>query len=271
MVFWLAVLGVRIAMDRRVDLNCDMGEGLGAYRLGFDEGIMPYISSANIACGFHAGDPVCIRRTVTLAQTAGVGIGAHPGLPDVMGFGRREMKVTLEEARDYVTYQIGALQAFTVTKKLQHVKPHGALYNMGLRDEELARAIAGAVKEADPDLILVGMAGSAWIRAGLELGLKVASEAFADRAVNPDGTLVPRNQPGAVIGHLEEAVARVLRIVTEGKVTAANGQDIEMRADTICLHGDTPGAPELARALRQSLEAAGVTILPMGTVSPVEL
>jgi 5-oxoprolinase (ATP-hydrolysing) subunit A len=253
-------------MDRKVDLNCDMGEALGASRWGCDEGIMPYISSANIACGFHAGEPVCMRRTVLLAEAAGAGIGAHPGLPDVMGFGRREMRISLDEARDYVTYQIGALQAFCAAKRLQHVKPHGALYNMGLRDDELARAIAGAVREADPGLILVGMAGSAWIRAGRELGLKVAREAFADRAISPDGTLAPRDQPGAVIDNVEDAVARVLRIVTEGKVTATDGRDIEMRADTICLHSDTPGAQELARTLRQRLEAAGVSVVPMGRI-----
>lgn len=252
-------------MDRKVDVNCDIGEGFGAYRLGFDEEIMPYISSANIACGFHAGDPAHMRRTVRLAESAGVAIGAHPGLPDIMGFGRREMMVSLEEARDYVVYQIGALQAFSKTKKLQHVKPHGALYNMGARNEELAKAVAEAVKEADPDLILVGMAGSAWVRVGREIGLRVACEVFADRAVNPDGTLVPRSRAGAVISGVGEVVARALRMITEGRVTAIDGEEIEMRGDTICLHGDTPGAPQLARTLRQGLEAAGVTVVPMGT------
>ncbi len=252
-------------MDRKVDVNCDIGEGFGAYRLGFDEEIMPYISSANIACGFHAGDPVYMRRTVRLAEAAGVAIGAHPGLPDIMGFGRREMTVSPDEARDYVIYQIGALQAFSRTKKLQHVKPHGALYNMGARNEELARAVAEGVREADPDLILVGMAGSAWVKVGRELGLRVACEAFADRAVNPDGTLVPRSHPGAVINGVEEVMTRVLRIVTEGKVKAINGEEVQMIGHTLCLHGDTPGAAELARTLRQRLEAAGVTIAPMGT------
>lgn len=252
-------------MDRRVDLNCDMGEAFGVYRLGFDERIMPHISSANIACGFHAGDPVCMRRTVRLAEEAGVAIGAHPGLPDLMGFGRREMMVSADEARDYVTYQIGALQAFTRAKKLQHVKVHGALYNMGARNEGLARAVAEAVREVDPELILVGMAGSAWIKVGRELGLRVACEGFADRSLNPDGTLVPRSQPGAIIADVEEVIARVLRIVTEGKVLAINGEEIDMAADTICLHSDTPGAGNLAQALRQRLEAAGVLVVPMGT------
>ncbi|MEE8637143.1 MAG: 5-oxoprolinase subunit PxpA [Dehalococcoidia bacterium] len=252
-------------MDRRVDLNCDMGEAFGVYRLGFDERIMPHISSANIACGFHAGDPVCMRRTVRLAEEAGVAIGAHPGLPDLLGFGRREMMVSPDELRDYVTYQIGALQAFTRAKKLQHVKVHGALYNMGARNEGLARAVAEAVREVDPELILVGMAGSAWIKVGRELGLRVACEGFADRSLNPDGTLVPRSQPGAIIADVEEVIARVLRIVTEGKVLAINGEEIDMAADTICLHSDTPGAGNLAQALRQRLEAAGVLVVPMGT------
>ena len=252
-------------MDRRVDLNCDMGEGFGVYRLGFDERIMPHISSANIACGFHAGDPVCMRRTVRLAEEAGVAIGAHPGLPDLMGFGRREMMVSADEARDYVTYQIGALQAFSRAKKLQHVKVHGALYNMGARNEGLARAVAEAVREVDPELILVGMAGSAWIKVGRELGLRVACEGFADRSLNPDGTLVPRSQPGAIIDDVEEVIARVLRIVADGKVLAINGEEIDMAADTICLHSDTPGAADLAQALRQRLEAAGVLVVPMGT------
>lgn len=251
-------------MNRKLDVNCDIGEGFGAYRLGFDEEIMPYISSANIACGFHAGDPMYMRRTVRLAEAAGVSIGAHPGLPDIMGFGRREMMVSADEARDYVVYQIGALQGFTGTKKLQHVKPHGALYNMGARNEELARAVAEAVREADPDLILVGMAGSAWVKVGRELGLRVACEAFADRAVNADGTLVPRSHAGAVINDVEEVMMRVVRIVTEGKVAAINGEEIEMMADTVCLHGDTPGAADLAQTLRQGLEAAGITIAPMG-------
>jgi len=252
-------------MDRRVDLNCDMGEAFGVYRLGFDERIMPHISSANIACGFHAGDPVCMRRTVRLAEEAGVAIGAHPGLPDLLGFGRRAMMVSLDELRDYVTYQIGALQAFTRAKKLQHVKVHGALYNMGARNKGLARAVAEAVREVDPELILVGMAGSAWIKVGRELGLRVACEGFADRSLNPDGTLVPRSQPGAIIADVEEVIARVLRIVTEGKVLAINGEEIDMAADTICLHSDTPGAGNLAQALRQRLEAAGVLVVPMGT------
>jgi len=252
-------------MDRKVDVNCDIGEGFGVYKLGFDEEITPYISSANIACGFHAGDPLCMRRTVRLAEAIGVGIGAHPGLPDLMGFGRREMMVSPQEIRDYVVYQIGALNAFTKTKRLQHVKPHGALYNMGVRNEELARAVAEAVMEVDPNLILVGLTGSAWIKVGRELGLRVACEIFADRSVNSDGTLVHRKHPQAIINDAEEVAARVLRIVTEGKVTTINGEEIEMTGDTICLHGDTPGAVKLAQTLRRRLETAGVNIVSMGT------
>lgn len=252
-------------MDRKVDLNCDIGEGFGTYKLGLDEEIMPYISSANIACGYHAGDPMCMRATVRLAEAAGVAIGAHPGLPDLMGFGRREIMVTPEEARDYVVYQIGALQAFAGPKKLQHVKLHGALYNMGVRNEELARAVAEGVREVDPGLILVGMEGSAWTKVGRELGLRVAREVFADRAVTAERTLVPRTYPGAVINDVAEVVARVLKMATEGKVTAITGEEVDMVGDTICLHGDTLGAADLARKLRETLEEAGVTVVPMGT------
>jgi len=231
--------------------------------LGFDEQLMPYISSANVACGFHAGDPMWMRRIVSLAEQAGVAIGAHPSLPDLIGFGRREMKVTPEEAKNYVVYQIGALQAFTKTKRLQHVKPHGALYNMGVTDEAIAKAIAEGVREVDVELILVGLAGSVWIKVGQQVGLRVASEVFADRALNPDGTLVPRSQAGAVIQDPEEAIAASLRMVIEEKAIAINGQEIPIRADTICLHSDTPGAVELARKIREKMEAAGVEVVPM--------
>ena len=224
---------------------------------------MSYISSANIACGFHAGDPMWMRLTVRLAEEAGVAIGAHPGFPDLMGFGRREMKVTPEEAKNYVIYQIGALQAFTSSKRLQHVKPHGALYNMGAVNEELARAVAEGIKEVDPELILVGLAGSAWIKVSQEIGLRVASEVFADRALNPDGTLIPRSQPGAVIHDLEDIAVRSLKMVTEGKAIAINGEEINTKADTICLHGDTPGAVDFARNLRQRMETAGIAVVPM--------
>ena len=224
---------------------------------------MPYISSANIACGFHAGDPMWMSRTVSLAEQAGVAIGAHPSFPDLLGFGRREMKATPEEIKNYVIYQVGALQAFTRTKRLQHVKPHGALYNMGAVNEEIARAVAEGIREVDEELILVGLAGSPWIKVGQRIGLRVASEVFADRALNPDGTLVPRSQPGAVIKDLEKVVAASLKMVLEGKAVAVTGKEIQIRADTICLHGDTPGAVELARNLRARMDAAGVDVMPL--------
>ncbi len=204
-----------------------------------------------------------MRRIVSLAEQAGVAIGAHPSLPDLIGFGRREMKVTPEEAKNYVVYQIGALQAFTKTKRLQHVKPHGALYNMGVTDETIAKAIAEGVREVDVELILVGLAGSVWIKVGQQVGLRVASEVFADRALNPDGTLVPRSQAGAVIQDPEEAIAASLRMVIEEKAIAINGQEMPIRADTICLHSDTPGVVELARKIRERMEAAGVEVVPM--------
>ena len=240
-------------MGKRVDLNCDMGESFGVYQIGSDEAVLPYISSANIACGFHAGDPGCMRRTVALAEAAGVAIGAHPGFPDLVGFGRRDIWASPEEIRDYVVYQIGALQAFTGAKRLQHVKPHGALYNMGARHEGVARAVAEAIREVDPGLILVGLAGSAWIKAGHGAGLRVASEVFADRALNADGTLVPRSQPGAIIHNVEDMAVRVLKIITEGKAVAANGKEIEVRGDTVCLHGDNQDVAVIARTLRQGL------------------
>ncbi|NQT05552.1 MAG: LamB/YcsF family protein [Dehalococcoidia bacterium] len=246
-----------------MDFNCDLGESYGSYKLGFDEQLMPYITSANIACGFHAGDPMWMQRTVGLAEEAGVAIGAHPGLPDLIGFGRREMKVTPEEAKNYVKYQIGALQAFTGSKRLQHVKPHGALYNMGVASKAIARAIAEAVVEVDDGMILVGLSGSVWIEAGEEVGLKVAREIFADRALNPDGTLVSRSQPGSVIEDPEQVIAASLKMVLEQKATAIDGREIPVKADTICLHGDTPGAVELARKLRERMEAAGIQVIPI--------
>ncbi len=252
-------------MVRRIDFNCDLGESFGAYRLGDDERIMPYISSANIACGFHAGDPLWMRKTVSAAERMGVAIGAHPGLPDLPGFGRREMRITPEEARDYVVYQVGALQAFTRDKRLQHVKPHGALYNMGVSSGTIARAVAEGIRQVDDRLVLVGLVNSLWIQAGEQAGLRVAREIFADRAFNADGSLVPRSQPGAIIEEPEELIARSLKMVLEEKVTAVDGREIQVKADTICLHGDTPGAVGLARKLRERMEAAGVTVAPLGS------
>ena len=250
-------------MADRIDFNCDMGESFGMYKLGYDEEVIRYITSANIACGFHAGDPMWMRTTVEMAEKYGVGVGAQPSFPDLMGFGRRNMMVSPEEARNDVTYQIGALQAFATNGKLQHVKPHGAMYNMAVADLTLARAICQAVKDVDPDMIVVALAGTDWVDLAAEMGLRVAREAFADRAFTAQGTLVPRAQPGSVIHDVDAVVERSVKMVTEGKVTAITGEEVEFQADSLCLHGDTPGAVEMARAVREGLESAGVKIVPM--------
>ena len=250
-------------MADRIDFNCDMGESFGMYKLGYDEEVIRYITSANIACGFHAGDPMWMRTTVEMAEKYGVGVGAQPSFPDLMGFGRRNMMVSPEEARNDVTYQIGALQAFATDGKLQHVKPHGAMYNMAVADLTLARAICQAVKDIDPDMIVVALAGTDWVDLANEMGLRVAREAFADRAFTAQGTLVPRSQDGSVIHDVDAVVERSVKMVTEGKVTAITGEEVEFQADSLCLHGDTPGAVEMARAVREGLEAAGVRIVPM--------
>ena len=253
-------------MGNRIDFNCDMGESFGMYKMGFDEEVIKHITSANIACGFHAGDPMWMRHTVELAEAHGVAIGAHPSFPDLNGFGRRNMVVSPTEAKNDVTYQVGALQAFTASKKLQHVKPHGAMYNMAVNDESLAQAICESVMDVDPQMILVALAGSRWIDIAEDMGMKVAREIFADRALNPDGTLVSRSQPGSVIHDTNEVVERSLRMVTEGKATAISGEEIDVQADSLCLHGDTPGAVEMAAELKRELEAAGVEILPLGRI-----
>lgn len=249
----------------RVDLNSDIGESFGNYKLGLDEEVIQHISSANIACGWHAGDPVVMEKTVEIAAKKGVAVGAHPGYPDLMGFGRREMVVTAEEAKAYVKYQIGALWGFAKSKgvKIQHIKPHGALYNMAAINPTLAKAIAEAVYEVDPNMILVGLANSELIKAGKEVGLKVANEVFADRAYNPDGTLVSRKLEGAVIHDPDKAMARVVRMVKEGKVEAINGEDIEIQADTICVHGDNPQAVAFVDAIRRTLEDEGIQVAAM--------
>ena len=251
-------------MASKIDFNSDMGESFGMYKMGLDEEVIKYITSANIACGFHAGDSSWMHRTVRLAEEHGVAVGAHPSFPDLSGFGRRNMDVTPEEAKNDVVYQIGALQGFTKAKKLQHVKPHGAMYNQAVNDEALARAICEAVLEVDEEMILVALAGSPWVIIAQDMGLRVAREVFADRALNPDGTLVARSQPGAVIHDIEEVVERSLTMVTEGRATAATGEQIEVQAESLCLHGDTPGALEMARALKEGLTAAGVEIVPAG-------
>lgn len=249
----------------RVDLNSDIGESFGNYKLGLDEEVAKYITSANIACGWHAGDAMVMDKTVKLAVKENVAIGAHPGFPDLLGFGRRDMKLTKEEAKNYIKYQVGALWAFAQSEgvKLQHVKIHGAFYNMAAKDPVLARAIAEAIYETDKDLILLGLAGSEMIKAGKEVGLKVAHEVFADRAYNADGTLVARSKEGSMIHDKDLAISRVVRMVKEGKVTAITGEDINIKADSICVHGDNPQAVEFVLSIRKSLEENNIQIAPI--------
>lgn len=245
-----------------VDLNSDLGESFGNYTIGMDEEILKYVTSANVACGWHAGDAMVMEKTVALAGEFGTAVGAHPGFPDLMGFGRRNMAVTPAEAKAYVKYQLGALMAFTKSHgmTIQHVKPHGALYNMAAVDEGLARAMCEAVYEVDPEIIFMGLAGSKMITAAEAVGLRAASEVFADRAYNDDGTLVSRKLPGAVIKDKDLAIQRVVRMVREGKVTSINGNDIAIKADSVCVHGDNPKALEFVRNIRETLAAEGVEV-----------
>lgn len=249
----------------RVDLNCDLGESYGAYVIGMDDKVIPFITSANVACGYHASDPVVMEKTVGLCKKHNVAVGAHPGFPDLMGFGRREMRLAPAEAKAYMLYQIGALDAFcrAAGLKLYHVKPHGALYNMAARDGTLARAICQAIKEYDKTLVLLALAGSEMVRAAQEMGLPVAQEVFADRGYEEDGSLVSRQKPGAMITDEEEAIARVVRMVTEGVVTAVTGRDISVRADSVCIHGDGEHALAFAQRIREALTSSGVRLMPL--------
>lgn len=247
-----------------VDLNCDMGESFGPYTLGLDEQVMPLITSANVACGFHAGDPHVLRRTVALAARHGVAIGAHVSFPDLVGFGRREMNATADEVENDTLYQIGAIAAFcrAAGVPLRHVKPHGALYNMAQRDPALAGAIVRAVTAFDRSLLLFAQPGSAMEQVAREAGLTVVGEVFADRAYTPEGALASRKLPGSVIHDPEQVAGRAVHMVTRGSVVAMDGTAVPLRAETICVHGDTPGAVALIRQMRQQLEAAGVTVRP---------
>jgi UPF0271 protein len=254
----------------KIDLNSDVGESFGNYKLGLDEQVVPLISSANIACGFHAGDPTVMRRTVALAVANGVAVGAHPGLPDLLGFGRRRMDVTLQEIGDYVIYQVGALQAVATSLggRLQHVKPHGALYNMAVKDPAIWDAVASAISALDRRLIFFALAGPG--RGELEAigarhGIRIAFEFFGDRAYQPDGSLVPRHLPGAVVHDHDQVAEKVLKLVAENRVVCIDGSEIELRADTICVHGDNPSALALVGKIRETLEAAGVEIGPPHT------
>lgn len=248
-------------MSTILDLNCDMGEGFGAYSMGDDIAILDHVSSANIACGFHAGDPPTMRRIVNAAIAKGVAVGAHPGLPDLQGFGRREMKVTPAEAYAMVLYQVGALAGFVQAAggRLNHVKPHGALYNMAVKDRKLSDAIAQAVRDFDPGLVYFGLAGSVMVDAAEALGLRAAGEVFADRSYQDDGSLTPRSLPGAMIEDEGLSLAQV-RQMLEGTVTAQSGRRVPVRADTLCLHGDQPGALAFAQRIRRELQADGVQL-----------
>ena len=251
-----------------IDLNCDLGESFGAYTIGMDEKVIPFITSANVACGFHAGDPLVMQRTVALCKQSGAAVGAHPGFPDLQGFGRRQMKLTPAEAKACVQYQIGALKAFcdAAGVPLHHVKPHGALYNMAGKDEILAAAICEAVYEFDPELILLCLSGSKMMSAAKKIGLRAASEVFADRAYEDDGSLVARGKPGAVITDEDEAVSRVIGMVKNGTVESINGKIIELKPDSICLHGDGVKAVEFARRIKAELNANGIETAPLAQI-----
>lgn len=252
-----------------LDLNCDMGESFGAYTIGADDEVMPHITSANVACGFHGGDPAVMRRTVRLAREYGVAVGAHPGFQDLAGFGRREIRMTPQEVEDLVLYQIGALDAIARSEgvRLAHVKPHGALYNMAARERPLADAIARAIRSFDPGLVFFVLAGSEMEQAGEAAGLRVAPEGFADRAYEADGSLTPRSRPGAVIHDPETVVARAVRMAAEGVATTREGEDITLRIVTLCTHGDTPGAAKLTRQLKDALTRAGVRVAAPGSAT----
>ncbi len=245
-----------------IDLNCDMGESFGAWTLGNDAALMDYVSSVNIACGFHAGDASTIRKTVEIALKKGVAVGAHPSFPDLQGFGRREMKMSAPEVFDIVLYQIAAVQGICEAfgGKLHHVKPHGALYNQAAKDAYLAEAIAEAVKKIDENLILYGLSGSLLISEAEKINLRTASEVFADRTYQTDGTLTPRDKPNALISDAKQAVSQVWQMISEQTVTAVSGDKISLRAETVCIHGDGAHALEFAETINAKLKEKGVNI-----------
>jgi UPF0271 protein len=250
----------------RIDLNADVGESFGSYSLGDDAAVMRSVTSVSVAAGFHAGDPSVLRRTMRLARELGVAVGAHPGLPDLAGFGRREMRIDPTELEDLVLYQIAAVSGVAASEglQLQHVKPHGALYNMAVADRDVADAIVRGVAACSAALTVCAPPASELAAAGRDAGLRVALEGFADRAYAPDGRLVPRQQPGAVVTSVEEVVTRAIRIATERTIVAADGTILPMQVDTICVHGDTAGAPALAAWLRAGLAASGVDVRALG-------
>lgn len=246
----------------RVDLNCDLGESFGNFKIGNDEVVLQYVTSVNIACGFHAGDPLVMEKTVRMALENNVAIGAHPGYPDLLGFGRRFMDIKPEEAKAYVIYQISALNGFVKAQggTMQHVKPHGAFYNAAAKDYLLARAIAEGVAAVDDNLILMGLAGGELVRAGKEVGLRTASEVFGDRAYTSEGTLVSRRLAGSVIHDKDAAAAQILNMVLNGKVNTVDDGEVSVEADSICVHGDNYEAVELVKQIRKSLLEANVEV-----------
>ena len=258
-------------MAKFIDLNCDMGESYGRWTLGADEEIMPHITSANVACGFHGGDPHVMRKTVALAVKHNVAIGSHPSLPDLIGFGRRVMDVSPAELKDYLCYQTGALREYcrAAGTELQHMKPHGILYTMieKQHDQAWSTAIGEASKESGKELILMALASGNYDRTVRKMGVRTASEGFADRAYNADGSLTSRTERGSVIHDPDEVVRRSLRMVREGRVTAGDGSELQFHVDTLCTHGDTPGAHELTRLLREGLQREGVAVLPLTAAS----
>ncbi len=269
---WRMVRRFRVRKDEVmycIDLNCDLGESFGSYKIGSDEEVIPLITSANVACGYHASDPMVMDKTIRMAGQAGIGIGAHPGFPDLMGFGRRNLAVSPAEARAYVLYQLGALYAFCETNgyKIQHIKPHGALYNMAAADYEMSKAICEGIKYFDSDLIVLTLSGGQTAKAAQDLGLKVALEFFSDRGYEEDGSLVNRRKPGALITDEELAVERVVRMVKEHKLTAITGKDIDMHADSVCVHGDGAKALEFVKGLRKTLTAEGIKICSLAEMA----
>ena len=255
-------------MGKVVDLNCDLGESFGNYKCGMDEEIIPYITSANVACGFHASDPVVMQKTVAAAKASHVRVGAHPGFQDLVGFGRRNMYLSSDEITAIVEYQIGALSAFCTANgtRLQHVKPHGALYNMAVVDDKISDAICKGIRAVDPSLILLAPGHSKLVEAAERYGLAAAREIFADRAYEEDGTLVSRKKPGALISNPDDVGDRVVQMIKKGTVISITGKEIPVTADSVCVHGDGPSALALVRSIREGLRREGIRIAPLSQV-----
>jgi UPF0271 protein len=247
---------------KKIDLNCDMGESYGAWKMGADAEVMPFISSANIACGFHAGDPATIRKTVRLAVDRGVAVGAHPSLPDLMGFGRRVMRISPQDMYDLILYQAGAVEAFAraAGARLHHVKCHGALYNMAATEEGLSEAMARAVRDLGGHVMLYALSNSLMMKIAKQMNIPVAGEVFADRGYSDDGTLAPRDKPGGMIEDAAASAKQALAMIEEGYVTSLSGKRVAVSADTMCLHGDQPGAAAFARVLRKTFSEKGISV-----------